>query len=364
MIALHATDPATIFISALARGPELTMAEVVTALHDDRTVVRMMAMRRTLFVVPRDSAPIVQAAASRQVAATAWKRLAAQLAVAPTDPPLPAAIAPTDWLRELADSVIRVVAEHGPITGAQLGVREPRLKTALLPIGNGKAWDVRQAITSQVLMALGADGHIVRGQTQGGWTSRRHLWESAAHWWPNGMPEWDSATARVELVKLWLARFGPATVQDVQWWTGWTLGDTRKALAALDLVEVILEDGPGILLADDTAKVKPVSPVVNLLPALDPTPMGWKHRDWYFAVDRAPLFDRNGNIGPTIWNDGQIVGGWATGSDGSIRTRLLTDIGSAATAAVTSQVEILQRRMGNAVVIPSFRTPLEKELAG
>lgn len=363
VLALHATDPATICISALVRDPALSVADVTTALHDERTVLRMMAMRRTLFVVPKDIAPIVQAAASQQVAATAWKRLAAQLATAPTDPPLPAGITPHEWLRELAESVIRVVAEHGPITGTQISGHEPRLKTALLPTGNGKAWDVRQAITSQVLMAVGAEGHIIRGKTQGGWTSRRHQWESARLWWPAGMPNIDPTSARAELVKLWLERFGPATVEDIRWWTGWSMGDTKKALAALKLIEVELEQGPGVVLADDLEPDPPIEPVVNLLPALDPTPMGWKERDWYFAADRGLLFDRNGNIGPTIWSDGQIVGGWATGADGLIRTKLLIDIGAQRSTAIAQAAASLEARLGGAAVIPSFRTPLEKELA-
>ena len=36
--------------------------------------------------------------------------------------------------------------------------------------------------------------------------------------------------------------------------------------------------------------------------------MGWKERDWFLGEHAEPLFDRNGNAGPTVWRDGRVVG--------------------------------------------------------
>ena len=91
VVALHATDPATVYLSVLARGPGLTVDDVARALYDERSLVRMMAMRRTLFVVPSELVPVVHTAASLEVAATQRRRLLSELARLPTDPPLPAA---------------------------------------------------------------------------------------------------------------------------------------------------------------------------------------------------------------------------------------------------------------------------------
>jgi len=116
--------------------------------------------------------------------------------------------------------------------------------------------------------------------------------------------------ARAELVRRWLHAFGPGTRDDVRWWTGWTVGATRQALAAAGAVEVDLDDGAtGYLLGDDLEPVEPPEPWVALLPALDATTMGWKERDWYLGSHRAQLFDTAGNAGPTVWVDGRIVGG-------------------------------------------------------
>ena len=86
------------------------------------------------------------------------------------------------------------------------------------------------------------------------------------------------------------------------------------------------------MLAADTDPVPEPEPWIALLPALDPTPMGWSGRDWYLPAEhRAALFDRTGNIGPSVWCDGRIVGGWAQRPDGDDRL---------AAAARTSATEL------------------------
>ncbi len=361
VLALHATDPATITLSVLARGSHLTGADVQAALHERRSLVRMMAMRRTLFVVPLETAPVVHAGAALEVAARMWKRLATGLR-AGSDPDLTGLDIPA-WLADVAEETVTALRRRGTATGVELAKDIPRLRTLEVPTGTAR-WDVPRAITSQVLVALGTDGRIVRGEPQGGWTSRRHRWEPAENWWPDGIAPWDPAVARVELVRMWLARFGPATDADAAWWTGWTLGQTRKALAGLELTEVDLDGGEtGLVLAGDERPEPAPVPGATLLPSLDPTPMGWKGRDFLFAVDRAPLFDRNGNIGPTVWWNGQAVGGWATRPDGEVVTELLTDIGTHGRAAVAAQAASLRQRLDGAAVTPGFPTPLAKRLS-
>src|SRR5690606_36154184 len=65
LVGLHATDPAAVYLSAWARTGSLTVSDVDRALYDDRALVRMLAMRRTMFVVPVEDVDVVDAAASR-----------------------------------------------------------------------------------------------------------------------------------------------------------------------------------------------------------------------------------------------------------------------------------------------------------
>lgn len=359
MLVLHATDPATVFISALARSRKATIAGIEKALYEDRSLVRMLAMRRTMFIVPFDQAPVVHAAASLGVAAQIRRRMMSELSSRPTEPALPKDIG--GWLRSVERETEAALSDLGGATGAQLSAAVPRLRTALLPTTD-KKWDVRINITTRLLTILGAEARMVRGRPRGDWTSRRHFWEPPQRWWPDGIPELPLAEARAELVRGYLATFGPATVADVQWWTGWALGVTRAALGAVDTAEVDLDGGTGVVLAGDAEPERRTAPVGALLPALDATPMGWQGRAWFLGEHKAKLFDRNGNIGPTVWWDGRIVGGWAIRGDGEIAWRALEDIGVEADAAVDATAAALQERLGGASVAASFPTPLEREL--
>ena len=59
VVCLHATEPANAHLAAFARCGA-TRDAVDRALYDDRTVVRQLAMRRTVFAFPRDLLPAVR----------------------------------------------------------------------------------------------------------------------------------------------------------------------------------------------------------------------------------------------------------------------------------------------------------------
>jgi hypothetical protein len=303
---------------------------------------------------------VVHHAASLGVAATIRRRLVKELAAGPTDPPLPGDPAEVArWLESVEAAVERQVEAGAPLTGTQVAAAEPRLRTAFLP-RTGKSYDVRRAVTTQVLTLMAAEGRLVRGQPRGSWTSRQHTWEPGSAWWPDGVPPMAADEARRRLVEAYLRRFGPATEADVAWWTGWPLGVTRAALTGAAAVG---RDGL-LLLPDDTDPVDVPAPEVALLPALDPTPMGWKQREFFLPEDAGPLYDGFGNVGPTVWWGGEVVGGWAVRKDGTVATSLLVDRGREVARAVEAAAARLGDRLDGAVVAPSFRTPLERALSG
>ena len=68
MVCLHGTDPATVYLSAWARVDGMKVADLERALYRDRSLVKHLAMRRTLFVFPRETLGDAQAGASNRVA--------------------------------------------------------------------------------------------------------------------------------------------------------------------------------------------------------------------------------------------------------------------------------------------------------
>jgi hypothetical protein len=359
VVALHATDPASVYLSVLARSSAASLADVAAAMYQRRSLVRWLGMRRTLFLVRYDDVPLVQAAATSGVAAALRTRLINQLERNGTQPPLDGDV--STWVDSLADRVAQALRRRGSATGAQLGDDEPWMRTQILPRAPS---DRPQTVTSSLLTMLSAQGRIVRGMPTGTWTSRQHYWEHAERWWPDGLPVLDTGQAQRELARRWLNRFGPATVDDLQWWTGWNNTTVHRALAGIPVEDVDLHGAPGInLQLDEPDESEPAPPVAALLPALDPTAMGWKHREWYLAIDPTAIRDRAGNIGPTVWWDGEIIGSWATTTTGEIRTACPVDRGAQAADAIASAAATLQQRLDGAVVTPSARTPLERTLA-
>lgn len=355
LVALHATDPATVHLAAAARLAEPAIASVERALYDDRTVVRMLGMRRTMFVVPVDLVPVVQAACTDDIAARERRRLLGFLADN-------GVAEPDALLTGLERDTLAALAARGQALTSELTAEVPGLEREIT-VGSGR-WTTTVRLSSRVLFLLGAYGRIVRGRPRGTWLSSLYSWAPMAGWLGSGAdpPATDEASA--ELARRWLWTFGPGTAEDLKWWTGWTVTRTRRVLDRLDTVEVALDDGAtGVVLADDAGPVAERDPTAALLPALDPTPMGWTHRDWYLGPHRAELFDRNGNVGPTVWWGGRIVGGWSQRPDGTVAVELLTEVGAEAAAAVEAEAARLDVVLAGVRVTPRFRTPLERRLA-
>jgi hypothetical protein len=369
VIALHATDPASVYLSVLARSSVSTLTDVAQALYDRRSLVRWMAMRRTLFVFPREDIPLVQAAVSTPLAATLRKRLISTLERNGAEPPIVGETA--SWLDSLASRVEHALRSRGEATGAELSTVERDLRTSIPARAPS---DRTQNVTTSLLTWMSAEGRLVRGTPTGAWTSRHHRWEPVNRWWPDGLPSMDPDQARQALARRWLTSFGPATVGDLQWWVGWNKTTVRRALDNLPVDEIDLHGGPGIMLRADRASTADAAlrdaldealahidsaetPSASLLPVLDPTPMGWKHRDWMFGIDQQAIFDQAGNIGPTVWWNGEIIGSWAITAAGELRTRILADRGAQAVAAVDSAAAKLHERLGGAIVAPQSAHP-------
>ena len=356
VVGLHGTDPASTFLAALARTPGATTDDVERALYDDRTLVRVLAMRRTLFAVPREDVGIVLVGAGADIGRqqrTLLEKLLVESGV--TDDPGP-------WVDRAESTALAAMDGAGEIMSTELAKADPLLGTRV-EIAPGTKYATTVSVASRLLTLMSADGKVVRTRPRGGWTSTQFRWTTLDAW-IGDVERPDTSTASSQVARIWLRSYGPATIDDLQWWTGWTKSRTKAAVATLDTVEVDLDGATGLLLADDAEPMAAPDPWVALLPALDPSAMGWKHRAFCLGPHRELLYDINGNAGPTVWADGRVVGGWAQRDDGEVAVRLLDDVGAETSDQVEKRAAELTAMLGDVRLKARARgwTTVEREL--
>jgi Winged helix DNA-binding domain len=353
LVVLHSTDPAGLFLQARARMSRSSPSSIERELYDEPTVLRILAMRRTLFLAPLDDVAIINAAASRAISETERKRTLKMMADAGIGP------SPAHLLARLEADALAAIRERGEMTTTELRRSDERFG-AKITLARGKAYEGTISLATKVVFHLALDGRIGRGRPLGTWIGGQFRWSPIERWFPDGIPDLAVDDARAELVRRWLRAFGPASRDDVKWWTGWTVGATRQALDAIGAVEVGLAANEiGYALADDLEPTDPPDHWVALLPALDATTMGWTRRDWYLGPHRTALFDTSGNAGPTIWVDGRVVGGWAQRRTGEIVPWLLEDVGMETRRLIDAEAARLEAWLGPTRLNWSFPTPLE-----
>ncbi len=355
LVGLHSSYPPTVYLAARARCSGDVGAALDAALYEDRALVRILGMRRTMFVVPAADAPLLHHGCASAYAPAQRRRLIAMV----EDQGI--ADDGAAWVDAAAAATVAALERRGEATANELRDEVEALRQQIM-FGKGKTWGSQVGVSTRILFLLATAGTILRARPRGSWVSSAYRWALTERWLGAPLPAVDPAEARATLAGRWLATFGPARFEDLKWWTGWTVTNTRKALAAIGTVDVTLDDGDGIALPGDLDTLESPAPWVRFLPELDPTTMGWKVRDWYLGPHRTALFDRNGNAGPTVWHDGRIVGGWTQRPDGEVAYRILEDVGSDATALIEAEAERLRTWLGEIRVPRHFVIPLQADL--
>jgi Winged helix DNA-binding domain len=350
MVCLHGTDPASVYLSAFARVDGLKVGDLDRELYERRSLVKHLAMRRTLFVFPRDALPFAQAGASARVAQRERRSIIKLVTEAGLYPDA------DQWLSEACEHVVEHLSDGREATLQELRDAIPLLAGSI-DYGTGKTWGGKFAVGPRVLSTLSAGGAVVRASNDGSWRVPRYRWSAMTAWLGEELDQVSEPEGERRLVELWLRAFGPGTENDIKWWLGSTLTKVRRALADLAAVEVDLDGRVGYLLPDDLEPVEEVEPWAALLPPLDPTTMGWFERDWYLGAHRPQLFDRAGNAGATAWWNGRIVGGWAQDDEGRVVVRLLDDVGAEAHGLLQAEAARLEAWLGGVRVPARFPPP-------
>ena len=357
VVALHSSDPVTVYLSARARVPGFKQGDLDHALYEKKSLARILAMRRTMFVVPVEMAPVLHNSSTVALIGPERRRLEKWVEEYGISKDGQA------WVARVSEKTYAALERRGEAVATELTKDVPELGEKITFYKKDGSVQATVGMSTRILFLLATEGRIIRGRPKGTWVSSMYRWVPMAAWIGAPMPEVPKAEAQATLMRKWLAVFGPGTELDMKWWTGWPVTQVRAALSSIGAVEVNLDSGTGYVLPDDVEPVDTPDPWVALLPSLDPTTMGWKEREWYLGPHTPKLFDRNGNAGQTIWVDGKIVGGWGQTRSAEVRIGLLEDVGRKTLAEIERQAGELEAWLEDKAVIPRFAAPLDRELA-
>jgi Winged helix DNA-binding domain len=362
LVGLHSTDPATVYLSMQQRLANFTIDDLDAALYERRSLVRLLGMRRTMFVVPLDIAAEIDASCTKALVAPERRRTVQLIEAQGIDG--------ADALIDDACAATLAALRAGePLPGRALTPIVSELQHQVL-LAEGKRYESRVSITNRILLQLSIEGHIVRTRPLGTWLSSQYRWTTTERWFARLSPQVDANVARVELVRRWLRTYGPGTTNDIAWWAKWTKKQVTDALREIEAVGVTVQLAPGgppapawVLPDDLDDNTVDQGQIVALLPSLDQALMGWKEREWILDGLAPPLFDGNGNAGPIVLVDGGAVGAWAQVDGGRVVTELLRPVDAKARRRINAAAATLTDWFSGVRVTPRFPTPLQTRLA-
>jgi hypothetical protein len=368
IVALHATETTCPYVTLWARVPDLQHRALEEALYEQRDLARVLCMRTTLHVVPSDEVPFFfQAFAERRTPAElrSQESLLVQAGLCREE-------GAGQLLQQLHRRVLDLLAEKGTCTVRQISNAVPELATKVQHSA-GKAYAGDFSIGSRLVPSMCALGLLIRARPRGTWRSNLHEYTTLSGWLPGvDLDCTPPQESQAWLVRRYLRAFGPATVSDVQWWAGFSKGETETALRVLksEVVEVSIEGlGDGyLMLADDAQQLDnfspPDTPYVFLLPSLDPYIMGYQDRRRFLAAEhQAKVFDRAGNAMPTVWVNGRVVGAWGQRKDGSVSSGLFDAAEQAEQGLLTAEALRLELFLGGESLPQRSQTAFTRALA-
>jgi hypothetical protein len=365
--ALHSTVAFSPYLSLWSRVSDFDPVTLDVELHETKRLARLLCMRRTLHVVASESLPVFFQALAKRQEREVLRQLRKALALA--------GVCQEGEEEAVLDDLFRrteeVLRGEGPSTLAELTRFVPALG-ATITHSAGKSYAGKFSLGSRLIPAMCAVGLVARGRPRGTRHSNLYEYAAMADWLPDlDLESVSPEVAQTELLRRYLAAFGPATLDDAKWWTGLSKTEISKAWKALaeELETVVIDglDGEHLMLANDAQRLRDfatqTAPCVCLLPDLDPYIMGYRDRRRFLASEhRGKVFDRAGNAMSTVWVNGRVVGAWRQRKDGSVAHGLFEQVSDEESALLVSEVRRLEEFLDGESLSPRTHTPFTRAL--
>lgn len=282
------------FLSLLARRPSLLLGDLEEALTNDRTLLRASAFRGSLFLLNTEDFPVYFRTFHNFLFQRGLQKLA--------DEKISKAhlFHFTDILEE-ADPTL-------PLSIAQL-------IEIMFP---GRVKRPAPETCNRIIQKLCDMGVLVRASAKG-WKGNDFTYALLKKWVPEISIKPDNPeTARTETIRKYLRAYGPASIEDIAWWTGLPLVQCQRSIAHLRReavrfhVESYRDDMIGLKETVDALKKRStIDDEIQLLPPWDPYTLGWRCRKRLADKDVLPfIYDAHGNAASVIVDVGRVIGLW------------------------------------------------------
>ncbi|MGH2992884.1 MAG: winged helix DNA-binding domain-containing protein [Solirubrobacterales bacterium] len=321
---IQAQDANAARLGIRARSARTTASDVERARAEERSIVRVWAMRGTLHLLATEDLGWQLPLFAEPELEWSRRRLSEALGVD----------------RGAQERAVRMIAgmleAEGTVTRREV---LDRLESA------GVAFD-RQTAGHHLPRLAVLEGVALLGPDRG-----RETTYVLARDWIEELRRAPRDSALAELARRYLAAFGPADERDMAAWAGLNLGDCRAGLAAIasELAEVRVGERRLAMLR--TAKLRAGrGRLVRLLPGFDNYLIGHASREFAVPSEHTRrIWPGGGIIRPTLLVDGVVAGTWTTRrAAGRIRVSLegFAPLDEEVRAAVSREVEDIGRFEG------------------
>ena len=320
-IGCYGTQPVS-YLELAARVPKFQKKHL-DDLYSDRKVVKLRTLRGSAFLMPVDLLPIV-VPATRERNERAFGNYVEK-------------VLEIDDYATWADRIEALLSDG-------MGRTVSEIKEALEPPEEDASG------LNTVISQMSTECRLVGTGESKSWRSGRNAMTLWSLWLPD-VDVWtpDVDEARVEVARLYLRSYGPATVEDLSWWAGLTISQANDAIAACEAEDL----GNGLFTVDGVADGK--APPLRLLPNWDTLLVTWKDRSRFLSEDVAPfVYDRDGNATSVVLDKGEITGVWSLGADDDrleIRAAPFDRFTPSKWKAIEAEAELIGRLAGSKEVV-------------
>jgi hypothetical protein len=225
---------------------------------------------------------------------------------------------------------VRTLAETAPLTHKE--------GLAYLEREHGHAEDIERR---RIFHALRRRGHLLHAPESALWKGRPL---GVFHPYPEPAPM-EVLAARTELVRRYLAAFGPSTRADIAAWSGLRITDFAPALDALEPLRRFADENGRELLDLPRAPLPSAdTPApVRFLPKWDNTLLAHADRRRVLPEElRKAVIGKTGDVTQTFLVDGIVAGSWTNDKKGKVTITLFAPLPRVARAEVEAEAARLE----------------------